>query len=142
MPRKSAASLEVAVRPAPGVAVRLQPPLHVSEAERAVWLQVVNDLPADTFTPTHEPLLELYCRHVVNARILADETANFQREWLADPDGLKRYDRLLAMAERESRAASAIATRLRITRQSVYASTAGRRQENAKRSHKPWELAT
>lgn len=142
MPRKSAASLEVSVRQAPGVAVRLQAPLHVSEAERAVWLQVVNDLPADTFTPTHEPLLELYCRHVVNARILADETANFQREWLADPEGLKRYDRLLAMAERESRAASAIATRLRITRQSVYASTAGRRQENSKRSHKPWEIAT
>src|SRR5574337_89588 len=142
MPLKSAASLEVSVRQAPGVAVRLQAPLHVSEAERAVWLQVVNDLPADTFTPTHEPLLELYCRHVVNARILADETANFQREWLADPEGLKRYDRLLAMAERESRAASAIATRLRITRQSVYASTAGRRQENSKHSHKPWEITT
>lgn len=141
MPRKSAASLEVAVRPAPGVAKRLIAPLHISEAERSVWLQVVNDQPADAFMETHSPLLELYCRHVVNARILADETANFHREWLADPEGLKRYDRLLAMAERESRAASSLATRLRITRQSVHEVTAGRRLAAVKQTRKPWELA-
>lgn len=142
MPRKSAASLEIAVRPAPGVAKRLMAPLHISEAERAVWLQVVNDQPADAFMETHSPLLELYCRHVVNARVIADELANFQREWLADGDGLKRYDRLLAMAERESRAASSLATRLRITRQAVHEVTAGRRLANAKHAPKPWELAT
>lgn len=141
MPRKSAASLEVAVRPAPGVAVRLEAPLHISEAERSVWVQVVNDQPADAFMVTHAPLLELYCRHVVNARVIADEVANFQREWLADDAGLKRYDRLLAMAEREGRAASSLATRLRITRQSVHEVTAGRRLAAAKQTRKPWELA-
>lgn len=64
-------------------------------------------------------MLELYCRHVVRSRILADEITTFDRSWLADDEGLKRYDRLLAMAEREGRAASSLATRLRITRQAV-----------------------
>lgn len=106
-----------------------------------MWLQVVNDQPADAFSATHAPLLELYCRHIVNARVIADEVANFQREWLADEDGLKRYDRLLGMAEREGRAASSLATRLRITRQAVHEVTAGRRLASAKQSRKPWEMA-
>lgn len=140
MARKSAASLEVATRPAIGVSERLSPPLHLSEAERSVWLQCVNDQPADAFTQVHAPLLELYCRHVVNARVIADEVAQFDRAWLADDDGLKRFDRLLAMAEREGRAASSLATRLRITRQAVHEITAARQLKNAPRTSKPWEL--
>ena len=119
---------------------RLAAPLHISDAERSVWSQVVNDQPADAFTDTHAPLLELYCRHIVQSRILADELANFDRAWLADDDGLKRYDRLLGMAEREGRAASSLATRLRITRQSLHEMTAARKVVNMPRSTKPWEL--
>jgi hypothetical protein len=141
--RKSAASMEVAGIAAPiGSAQRLLAPMHISDAERGVWLEVVNDQPADAFSQTHGPLLELYCRHIVQARILADELANFDRAWLADDDGLKRYDRLLAMAERESRAASSLATRLRITRQAVeHPTTAGRAIGRQNKARKPWELA-
>lgn len=121
---------------------RLAPPVHISDAERAVWLEVVNDQPGGSFSATHAPLMELYCRHVVNARVLADELANFDRAWLADDDGLKRYDRLLAMAERESRAASSLATRLRITRQATTdPKTVGRAVRNAPKQRKPWEPA-
>lgn len=141
MPRKSAASLEVAVRPAVGVSKRLEAPVHISEAERSVWVQCVNDQPADAFTDVHVPMLEMYCRHVVQSRILADELAQFDRAWLADDDGLKRYDRLLAMAEREGRAASSLATRLRITRQALHQVTAARQVANAPRAAKPWELS-
>lgn len=140
--RKSAASLEIAGMSAPVLTSRLLPPVHVSDAERCVWLEVVGDQPADSFTPTHSPLLELYCRHIVQARVLADELANFDRAWMADDEGLKRYDRLLGMAERESRAASSLATRLRITRQAVeHPTTVGRGLKNQSRARKPWELA-
>ena len=139
MARKSAASLEVA-RPTIGVSERLSPPLHLSEAERSVWLQCVNDQPADAFTQVHAPLLELYCRHVVNARVIADEVAQFDRAWLADDDGLRRFDRLLAMAEREGRAASSLATRLRITRQALDHATVARKVVAMPRTSKPWEL--
>jgi hypothetical protein len=141
--RKSTASREVAGLVAPIATVnRLSPPLHMSDAERAVWLEVTNDQPADSFSATHAPLLELYCRHVSNARVIADELLNFDRAWIADDDGLKRYDRLLSMAERESRAASSLATRLRITRQAVeHPTTVGRSLKNQAKSRKPWELA-
>lgn len=141
--RKSAASMAVAAVVAPISSVsRLCAPVHMSDAERAVWLEVVNDQPADAFSSTHAPLLELYCRHIVQARILADELTNFDRAWMADDDGLKRYDRLLGMAERESRAASSLATRLRITRQAVeHPTTVGRSQAAQSKKKKPWELA-
>ena len=82
----------------------------------------------------------MYCRHVVLSRVLADEILNFDRAWLADDDGLKRYDRLLAMHERESRAASSAATRLRITRQAIDQQTVARSIINAPKAKKPWEI--
>jgi hypothetical protein len=137
--RKSAASL--AVKAAPTLSdARLPAPLHMSDAESAVWVDVVNDQPANAFSPTHGPLLEMYCRHVVLSRVLADEILNFDRSWLADDDGLKRYDRLLAMHERESRAASSAATRLRITRQAIDQQTVARSIINAPKAKKPWEI--
>lgn len=141
--RKSAAELAVAqVAPLDSVD-RLHAPIHLSDAEREIWLLTVNDQPASAFTPTHIPLLEQYCRHVIQARILAEEILNFDRAWLADDDGLKRYDRLLAMQEREGRAASSLATRLRITRQAVDdPKTVGRAGRNQPRTRKPWELAS
>lgn len=138
--RKSAAALAVAALPVPAAA-RLRAPAHISDAEMAVWTEVVNDQPADAFSATHAPLLELYCRHIVQARIVADELLNFDRAWMASDDGLKRYDRLLTMAERESRAASSLATRLRITRQAVeHPTTVGRGLAKNTKARKPWEL--
>jgi len=88
-------------------------------------------------------LLEMYCRHVVNNRVMADEILNFDRAWISDDDGLKRYDTLLRIAERESRAASSLATRLRITRQAVdHPTTAGRAINNNLEVKKPWQMLT
>ena len=140
--RKSAASLAAVALTLPAVSSqRLQAPRHLSDAEQCVWVQVVNDQPASAFTDTYAPLLELYCRHIVQARILSDELANFERSWMADDEGLKRYDRLLAMNEREGRAASSLATRLRITRQAIDQQTVARSQINAPKGRKPWEIA-
>ena len=121
---------------------RLKAPLHLNDAEMNIWAELVNDQPASAFTATHSPVIEMYCRHVVNARIIADELLNFDRSWLADDEGLKRYDKLLAMNERESRAASSLATRLRITRQAVeHPATVGIAQRTQSLEKKPWELA-
>ena len=140
--RKSADSLAVSALAAPvATEQRLAPPAHISEAERCVWLEVVNDQPASAFTPTHAPLIEAYCRHVSLGRILAQEITDFDRAWLADDEGLKRYDKLLGMHEREVRAASSLATRLRITRQAIDQQTVARAQINAPKSKKPWELS-
>ena len=140
--RKSSASLQVASLSASiGVSQRLSAPAHMSDAEITVWVQVVNDQPAASFTPTHSPMLEQYCRHIVQARIIADMIMNFDQSWANDDEGLKRYDKLLAMQEREGRAASSLATRLRITRQAIDQQTIARAQINAPKGRKPWELA-
>lgn len=140
--RKSSASLQVASLSAGiGVSQRLSAPTHLSDAEISVWVQVVNDQPASSFTPTHSPMLEQYCRHIVQARIIADMIMNFEQSWANDDEGLKRYDKLLAMQEREGRAASSLATRLRITRQAIDQQTVARSQINAPKGRKPWELA-
>jgi hypothetical protein len=139
--RKSSVSIGIAVVPNSVTSTdRLEAPLILTDAERDVWYQVVNDQPASFFTPTHAPLLEMYCRHVVQSRVLADQILNFDRKWLADDDGLKRYDRLLAMQEREGRAASSIATRLRITKQAIDQQTVARTLINQPKARKPWEL--
>jgi hypothetical protein len=137
--RKSAASVGI-VKQETTKESRLLPPLHMTDAERSVWVSLVNDQPANSFTQTHAPLIEIYCRHVVNSRILADEIINFNRAWLADDEGLKRYDKLLAMSEREGRAASSLATRLRITRQAVDQQTIARALVNSPKTQKPWEI--
>lgn len=86
-------------------------------------------------------MLDLYCQHVVSAQVLDDEIKAFDREWLRDNEGLKRYDTLLKMREREVRSASSLATRLRITRQAMAdAKTVGRANANMGRTKKPWEL--
>lgn len=119
---------------------RLAPPLHLSEAARSVWLEVVNDQPASAFTATHSPMLEMYCGHVVQARVIEQQIEAFDAAWMADDEGLKRYDRLLAMREREGRAASSLATRLRLTRQAVeHPTTVGRTNARQAKARKPWQ---
>jgi hypothetical protein len=140
--RKSAASgTLVALAPTITATKRLAPPVHVSDAERGVWLEAINDQPASAFTPVHAPMIEMYCRHVVQSRILADEIANFDRAWLADDKGLDRYDKILKMAERETRAASSLATRMRITRQAIDQQTVARSNASQTTTRKPWEMS-
>lgn len=140
--RKSAAAVAVAAQVGPVISEsRLRPSIHLSDAEQTVWARLVNDHPASAFTETHRDMLEMYCQHTMQAQVLADEIQSFDRAWLADDDGLKRYDRLLAMREREVRAASSLATRLRITRQATTdPKTVGRANASTARSKKPWEI--
>lgn len=107
--------------------------------DKQVWLEVINDQPAKAFSATHGPLLEMYCRHIVQARVLSEQVLNFEPDWLATDEGLKRYDKLLGMVERETRAASSLATRLRITRQAVDQQTIARGMNNKTTAPRPWE---
>lgn len=120
---------------------RLAPSMHLSAAEQVVWCRVVSDQPATAFSEVNRDMLDLYCQHVVSAQVLDDEIKAFDREWLRDEAGLKRYDTLLKMREREARSAAAIARSLRITRQAMAdPKTVGRANANMGRARKPWEL--
>ena len=141
--RKSAAEMAVVVRP---LAARPpKPPAELSEEERATWKAITATKPGDWFPPeTHGPLAQ-YCRHMVNARRVAEMIALFMAD--KKPDGwIETYDRLLKMQERESRALLALARSMRLTQQStMHPRTAGRRSGcGLQRPHEigkrpPWE---
>ena len=80
--RKSLAATSAVSLPALAES-RLQPSLHLSDPEINVWVRLVNDNPASSFTETHRDMLEMYCRHVVQARLLTTQIEEFELEWLA-----------------------------------------------------------
>ena len=100
MPRKSEAALTVA---SINHRVRLNPPATLTEAERGLFLQAVNSKPADYYDKSHLPLLEQYVRHLSYVQVIRDQITAMQPDWLTTEDGLKRYDKLLAMHDREGR---------------------------------------
>jgi hypothetical protein len=128
--RVSAASLEVATPTADRVQ-RPDAPYDLTDEQTEEWWAVVNRLPADWFPRETHGVLAQYCRHVVAARrvaqlIAAEEAGEFD---------LDRYDQLLRMQEREGRALSSLATRLRITQQATISEKARKPMQGKK----PWE---
>src|SRR5690349_15437450 len=117
--RKSAASLSLGVVTGlPGQ--RPQPPDELTDEQADLWRAVVTTKPADWFQPDTHPLLSQYVRHVTAARVLATQIDGMDPACLADQEHLQRYEKLLAMRERESRAINALARGMRLTQQSRY----------------------
>lgn len=137
--RKSTAGLSV-LRVVPGQE-RPEPPDELTKEEASEWRSIAERLPADWFTrETHGQLVN-YCRHIVKARRVAEQVSAFRQEWLETDEGLHRYDKLLHMAERESRAIASLGTKMRITQQSRYAhKTAHAKASDASTAPKhPWQ---
>ncbi|MBS7737929.1 MULTISPECIES: hypothetical protein [unclassified Chelatococcus] len=120
---------------------RPRPPAGLTAKQKREWGAVVNRLPADWFTRETHALLVQYVRHVERADILAKAIDKFPPADLETEDGVERYDKLTKMAEREGRALSSLATRMRLTQQSRYnaknANTGAEKAGTA--STKPWE---
>jgi hypothetical protein len=136
--RVSAASLEVATAKPLETVQRPDAPYDLTDEQSEEWWAVVNRLPADWFPRETHGVLAQYCRHVVAARRVAQLVRAAETE--VDEGGeavldLNRYDQLLKMQEREGRALSSLATRLRITQQATMSEKA-RKPSQAKR---PWE---
>lgn len=134
--RQSAASLSV-VQAVPGQ--RPVAPKELDREQKAVWEAVVQTKPADWFTDDTLPLLVAYCKHVVTARKLGGVIDKFDVGLLEDPEHVKRYDKLLAMRERETRAVTALARSMRLTQQSRYDAKRANTEAGSTRARKPWQ---
>jgi hypothetical protein len=103
------------------------------------WERIVAAESADHFPPaTHHDLAQL-CRHIVNARRVAMLVEEMCRPDASNPDGdldVVKYDRLLKMQERETRAILSASTKLRISNQARYDKSKKRPVQTAK---KPWQ---
>ena len=136
--RKSAAALAVAA-----TAQELQrlpePPSYLTPEQEDVWRLVVASRGGDLIAPESFPVLVEYCRQVISANQVAAQLDAFDPEWAKDDEGLKRWDKLLAMQDRLAGKVASLAGKLRLTPSSrVQAVSAGRNADKgAKR--KPWE---
>lgn len=133
MPRTSTAALSVVTPADLDRTSRAAPPAELTDEQRLEWLAVANRLPADWFPRETHGLLAQFCRHVVAARRVAQLIAACEAREELD---LNEYDRLLKMQEREGRAISSLATRMRISQQAT--SSADKRKPSQK-APKPWE---
>ncbi len=135
MARKSAAALSIVAGSIDG---RPRAPDDLSMDQQGIWDRTVANEAVDMFrTAALQQLLKEYCRHVDTAARLSirvdratDEGSNLT---------LQEMDTLLRMRDRETKALSDKATKLRLTNQSRYtpraASTASRHTAPAK----PWD---
>jgi len=136
---KSGAELSVvSVEPRIG---RPLPPEYLTEDQQEEWRAVVARMPPNWFQREAQGTLEAYCRHVIRQRFLAAELDRFEAEWLREDGGPDRYNKLAAMAERETRAILACARSLRISNQSRYDPlTAGRQSRGDSGRKRPWDF--
>lgn len=136
--RKSSAGLAVVVdvgRQAPPRA-----PSELTDAQAAVWRDAVGSMRSDWMVRGAYPILIEYCRHVCRARLLESQIAHFETEWTVVPGGLERLDKLLAMADRETKTAVACARSLRLTPQAqMHQRTAAVRAIGGVPLKMPWE---
>jgi hypothetical protein len=131
--RPSAASLEITTQTAQIETIqRPDAPYDLTDEQSEEWWAIVNRMSADWFPRETHAVLAQYCRHVVAARRVAQLVNDC--EAAAELD-LARYDALLRMQEREGRAMTSLATKLRITQQAT-------RSDKSKKPgmvKKPWE---
>ena len=111
---------------------RPKPPAELDPEQSAEWRAVVDRMPADWFGRETFAMLAQYCRHTVAARRVAQLIADHES---SEDFSVVDYDRLLKMQEREGRAISSLATKMRISQQSAY-DKSKKRQPSAR---KPWE---
>ena len=145
MARPSAASLSVI---SGSLDKRPEPPADLTEAEAEVWTRTVEYEAADVFgTAALQQMLKDYCRHVIAAERLGQVIEGHMSRVGGDEEEgketitLKDLDCLLKMRDRETKAVSDKATKLRLTNQSRYtpqaAATAAKR---AGAERKPWQI--
>lgn len=134
--RVSAAATDLAVV---GLSAKVQrvhrpePPYELTDDQAVVWRRIADDLPADWFTAKHAGLLKQYCRHEANA----DRVASLIEQEMGKTEiDLANYDKLLSMQEREGRALSSLATRMRLTQQALYDKS---KKAGGPKVSKPWE---
>jgi hypothetical protein len=149
--RIPAASLAVASTEKTVTALIQRPeaPRELTQEQAQEWADIVGRLPADWFPRETWGMLAQYCRHVVASRRIGQLIARMEEgltaiqvdaEMPADDDtsefNLDNYDKLLKMQEREGRALSSLATRMRLSQQSTF----DKERKKDKSGKRPWQI--
>lgn len=115
--RKSSAQLSVIKN---NIDQRPEPPDELTPEQAELWNTVVATKPADWFSADTHKLLVSFCKHATTAKMLDEQIDNFKSEWLSEPEGVTRFEKLTNMREKQSRSLTALARSMRITQQTHY----------------------
>lgn len=115
---------------------RPSPPSELTEEQAVEWWAVVNRMPANYFPRETHPLLVQYCRHVVQARRVAQLITATESSPSLD---VEVYGKLLKLQEAEGRAISSLATRMRLTQQATVNAKV-QKPLDLGAAKKPWEV--
>ena len=136
--RKSAAALSVV--PMPELRRLPDPPGTLSPQQSAIWRSVMSTVAADLIGEEAFPVLVEYCRAVVLADQIAEQLNEFNASWLADDDGLKRWNLLTQMQARVQATIGSLGGKLRINPSSrIRAENAGTISKRGGAKRKPWQ---
>lgn len=127
-------SMEISI---PVATDRPSPPLDFDQLESSIWISIVNSMPADWFNIGSIPLLTQYVRHTVASENLAKLISNVT----SDPTEIdvKSYITLLRAQKEESAVLSSLATKLRISNQSLINKRGNHKEIGSDEKKKPWE---
>ena|SRR6478672_1920643 len=134
MPRESAASLAIVRQLEP--IKRPEPPADLTDEQAVEWREITDRMAPDWFPRETFPLLSAYCKHIVTLKHVGQL---IQAEQSSREFDLDRYDQLLRMQERESRAMSSLATRMRLSQQSTYDES---KKKPKQISQNPWDKSS
>ena len=110
----------------------MRPPVELTDEQVEIWAAVVNSQPADWLSPVRRRCSRSI-RHVVQAK----GVAALIEQATSDPRvGVKDYERLLKMQQRESVVVAHLATKMRLSQQ---ATTSHRGNKRPTVMRKPWE---
>lgn len=135
MAKKSAASLSIVPKAGstePEESEGLTPP------ELALWSRVIESKPAGWFGADSAPLLVEYVRAVSMCDLLDRRV----RDAMEADDDDETVKRLLDMRDKESRRATTIATKLRLTQQSRYTPQAAATADKRASGRRPWQVGS
>lgn len=113
------------------------PPARMSDEQGLIWRTVMASPIAQLIRPEAWPILEEYCRAVVNARRIGALIDSLDPE----TSTIDEWDKLLNMQARTQRAMQSLAEKLRIPPSTVHngEKTAAKLISHAKSTERPWE---
>src|SRR5262245_27000129 len=122
---------------------RPAPPEGLTPEQAEIWRATAASGPEGVFgTAAARAVLVDYCRHRATANTISAVIDAIKPATIKTADGVKRYRELLKTRDTECRAASAAATKLRITNQSRYTPGAANTQSKkaVKAAALPWDF--
>lgn len=115
------------------------PPKDIAECAQRVWLHTVNAMPLEWFPPETWPILVRYCYAVCRSMWFEDQ---LERKMVEAEDGqgidTGTIDDLQKMLGRERVTIGDLATKMRLTQQSMYNPKASK-GKGGTNSPKPWD---